>query len=136
MGVSDDAPALDLAYKLSEYDGQGRTKLSRDKPILPGRKQVFRHERDGHAMGDVIALAGEQLEGRPLLRLVMRGGRRTAEGAEDLQTIRRRAAEELARLPPRVTALAPADPPYPVNISAALTREYERVRAGVTAQHK
>jgi nicotinate phosphoribosyltransferase len=42
MTVSGDAPALDIAYKLSEYGGQGRTKLSRNKPILPGRKQVFR----------------------------------------------------------------------------------------------
>src|SRR5262249_53461742 len=28
MSVSDDAPALDIAYKLSEYSGEGRTKLS------------------------------------------------------------------------------------------------------------
>jgi nicotinate phosphoribosyltransferase len=39
MGVSDDAPALDIAYKLSEYGGEGRTKLSRHKHILPGRKR-------------------------------------------------------------------------------------------------
>ena len=36
MSVSDDAPALDMAYKLAEYDGRGRTKLSQHKPILPG----------------------------------------------------------------------------------------------------
>jgi nicotinate phosphoribosyltransferase len=65
MSVSDDAPALDIADKLSEYAGEGRTKLSRHKPILPGRKQVFRQEKDGTAVGDVIARAGEQLPSVP-----------------------------------------------------------------------
>ena len=44
MGVSEDAPAIDLAYKLTEYAGVGRRKLSPDKATLPGRKQVFRIE--------------------------------------------------------------------------------------------
>jgi len=127
MSVSKDAPALDIAYKLAEYDGQGLTKLSRHKPILPGRKQVFRREQHGICVGDVIGRDGEHLEGRPLLGPVMRGGRRLL-GAEDLATIRRRAAEEIARLPSSVTALAPAEPPYPVTISAALERYHEDVR--------
>jgi nicotinate phosphoribosyltransferase len=134
MGVSDDAPALDIAYKLSEYGGEGRTKLSRHKPILPGRKQVFRQEQDGKAVADVIARAGEQLDGRALLRSVMRGGRRTSEAADDLQSIRQRAAAELAKLPARVTSLKPADPPYPVSTSAALELHHEEVRNRVTGQ--
>jgi nicotinate phosphoribosyltransferase len=136
MGVSDDAPALDIAYKLAEYGGEGRTKLSRHKPILPGRKQVFRREQDGKAIADVIARAGEQLHGRPLLRSVMRGGRRTSDAAEDLPSIRRRAAEELAKLPAHVTGLEPADPPYPVSTSAALEQHHEQVRNRVTAQRR
>jgi len=134
MGVSDDAPALDIAYKLSEYGGEGRTKLSRHKSILPGRKQVFRHEQDGKAVGDIIARAGEQRPARALLRPVMRGGRRTPDGAEDLQSIRQRAAEELAKLPAHVTALEPADPPYPVRTSTALERHHDEVRNKVAAQ--
>jgi hypothetical protein len=43
---------------LSEYTGEGRTKLSRHKPILPGRKQVFRREEDRHAIGDVTGRFG------------------------------------------------------------------------------
>lgn len=128
MGVSDDAPALDIAYKLSEYGGEGRTKLSRHKPILPGRKQVFRQEKDGRAVGDVIGRAGEQIDGRPLLRAVMRGGRQLADAVSNLQSIRRHAAEELARLPPHITALEPSDPPYPVSISAALEEYHAHVR--------
>jgi nicotinate phosphoribosyltransferase len=134
MGVSDDAPALDIAYKLAEYGGEGRTKLSRHKPILPGRKQVFRQEKDGKAVGDVIGRAGEQLEGRPLLRAVMRGGSQTSEAVEDLQSIRRRGAEELATLPAHVTSLERADPPYPVSISTALAQHHEDVRKKVMAR--
>ncbi|MBX6365994.1 MAG: nicotinate phosphoribosyltransferase, partial [Gemmatimonadetes bacterium] len=45
MGVSSDAPALDgMAYKLTEYAGRGRTKLSTGKFVYPGRKQVWRVE--------------------------------------------------------------------------------------------
>jgi nicotinate phosphoribosyltransferase len=128
MSVSEDAPALDIAYKLAEYAGVGRTKLSRNKPILPGRKQIFRQEKDGKAAGDVIGRAGEQLEGRPLLKMVMQGGRPTTDALEDLQSIRRRTAEEIAKLPAHLTSLERADPPYPVNISGALTRHHDDVR--------
>ena len=120
MSVSSDAPFLDIVYKLSEYAGEGRMKVSRSKPILPGRKQVFRLEERGRATGDVIGRFGEALDGRPLLRLVMQQGRRTLEGEDDLDSARRRAAEELARLPSDVTSLEPAEPPYQVSVSAAL----------------
>jgi nicotinate phosphoribosyltransferase len=136
MGVSEDAPAIDIAYKLAEYGGEARTKLSRDKPILPGRKQLFRQAKEGKAVGDVIALAGEQLDGRPLLRAVMQGGHRTSEAGEDLQSIRRRAAEELAALPAHVTSLEHADPPYPVSISAALSQRHEEVRNKLMAHRR
>jgi len=120
MGVSSDAPFLDIVYKLSEYAGEGRMKVSRSKSVLPGRKQVFRLEEHGRATGDVIGRFGEALDGRQLLRLVMRQGRRTSDGESDLDAARRRAAEELARLPSRVTSLERAEPPYQVSISTAL----------------
>lgn len=131
MSVSEDAPALDIAYKLSEYGGEGRTKLSRHKPILPGRKQIFRQEANGMAVGDTIARAGEQLEGRALLRVAMRGGRRTPDASENLETMRQRAREEMAKLPAHLMSLEPADPPYPVHTSAALERHHEEVRRRV-----
>lgn len=131
MGVSEDAPTLDIVYKLSEFRGVGRTKLSRDKPVLPGRKQVFRREAHGQASGDVIGRAEERLDGRPLLQLVMQGGRRTSAVPSELQSIRRRAAEELALLPAHITAIEPADPPYAVSISGALERYHTRARETV-----
>ena len=78
MGVSRDAPALDIAYKLTEYAGRQRTKLSTGKAVLPGRKQVFRIEESGTARYDVIALAGETHPGRALLVEVIHEGQRRA----------------------------------------------------------
>lgn len=132
MGVSSDAPALDMAYKLTEYGGRGRTKLSPGKLVYPGRKQIFRVEEGGRAVRDVLGRAGERLPGRPLLRPVMRRGEALAEGRTDLEAARRLARDELSRLPERVLGLGPAVPPYPVEISerllaeqAALEREHE-----------
>lgn len=127
MGVSDDVPALDIVYKLAEYGGEGRTKLSTGKPVLPGRKQVFRRVAEGQATGDVIGSAGEEIDGRPLLRKVMEQGRRIGAAPGTLESMRERARTEMAALPSRITALEPADPPYPVVVSD----ELERLHAGV-----
>ena len=136
MTVSADAPSLDIVYKLAEYGGAGRTKLSPQKSILPGRKQIFRREEDGVAIGDVIGRADEELPGRPLLQPVMRSGRRLAGGAVDLDAIRTHAAEEFSRLPQRIRDITPADPPYPVAISAALERQFEEVQRLVAARRE
>ncbi len=120
MGVSEDAPALDIVYKLAEYDGHGRTKLSTNKPVLPGRKQIFRVSEDGRALRDVIARADETLPGRPLLAPVMHGGKRLPTGHTDLAAAREQAGLQVAALPERVRALTPANPPYPVEISDRL----------------
>lgn len=126
MGVSKDAPGLDMAYKLAEYGGRGVLKLSRGKPILPGAKQVFRAQENGSATRDVIARADEQLEGTPLLQTVLRHGQRCAAGGVALEDARTYAALQLAALPDRLRRNQPADPPYPVQVSgelAALQRE-------------
>ncbi len=120
MAVSEDAPSLDVVYKLVEYAGRPRAKLAPDKSSLGGRKQIFRRERDGHLTGDVIAARDEHLEGRPLLVQVMAAGHRTATGACNLPEARARAEHERAALPPRIRALDPAEPRYPVFTSDAL----------------
>ncbi|MFB6241164.1 MAG: nicotinate phosphoribosyltransferase, partial [Gemmatimonadota bacterium] len=113
MGTARDAPSLDMAYKLTSYAGRGRLKLSTGKKILPGPKQVYRREEDGRAAGDVVARAGEEdLHGRPLLVPVMEDGRRLDAGRTDLDAARDRARREVGRLPERIRALEPADPPY------------------------
>ena len=127
MGVSADAPYLDIVYKLTSYAGAGRVKLSANKPVLPGRKQVFRNSENERETGDTIARADEDLPGRPLLETVMRDGVRIIPPTYDLSGIRRYAAEQIARLPETVRGLPEADPPYPVEISAKLNAYHQEV---------
>jgi nicotinate phosphoribosyltransferase len=125
MGVSADAPSLDAAYKLVQYDGKGRMKLSAGKATVPGRKQIFRMEDDR----DVVALFGEDLPGRPLLEPVMRAGRRMT--AISLEQARARAGEERSRLPARLRGLERAEP-YRVELSDALAAECGRIRRSLS----
>jgi len=134
MGVSHDAPDLDIAYKLCSYAGRGRVKLSPGKPILPGRKQVFRAGAGGVATGDIIARDGEAVAGRPLLTCVMRAGRRTDPSPPSLDELRRGAREEIGWLPRHIRALAPAVPPYRVELSDALASYAEDVRQAAEGQ--
>jgi nicotinate phosphoribosyltransferase len=120
MGASMDAPALDMAYKLTSYAGRARLKLSTGKPSLPGPKQVFREEAEGRMVRDTIGLADEGLPGRPLLRPVMRAGKRLPEGTVSLEEARAYAAGQLASLPEPLRSLEPAEPGYPVVLSDAL----------------
>jgi nicotinate phosphoribosyltransferase len=95
MGVSADAPTLDSAYKLVEYDGRPMMKLSSNKASAPGRKQVFRGPS-----GDTIGLRDEPLpEGcEPLLVPVMSDGERTGPH-RTLETARALFRADLERLP-------------------------------------
>jgi nicotinate phosphoribosyltransferase len=128
MGVSRDAPSLDIAYKLVEYAGRTRVKLSTGKALLPGRKQIFRLERNGLAHHDVLARRDERPDGRPLLEQVMAGGQRCGAGRVSLDDARAHARRELDRLPPRVRGLEPANPPYVVDLSPGLAQERNAAR--------
>lgn len=132
MSVSADAPSLDIVYKLTEYAGAGRMKLSAEKLTLPGRKQVFRREEEHVASDDVIACFDESFPGTPLLAPVMRGGRRMAPPAENLSALRGNAAKTIAALPPDIRALAPAPKPFAVAISPRLQAEADALRARLT----
>jgi len=133
MGVSRDAPDLDIAYKLCEYAGNGRLKLSTGKPILPGRKQIFRMDEGIEDGYDVIARAHEDLGGRPLLVPVMRDGERLRQRV-DLETARSRAQEEISQLPLQIRSIAPARPSYRVEISPTLASYHEQIKRVVNRQ--
>ncbi|AGC49051.1 nicotinate phosphoribosyltransferase [Myxococcus stipitatus DSM 14675] len=122
MGVSADAPSLDMAYKLVEYAGRPRVKLSAGKVLLPGSKQVYRQEEDGLARRDLLVRRGDVTRGRPLLRPVMRAGQRLPGVLPSLDDARAYARRELARLPLEVRALEPARPPYSVVVGDGLAR--------------
>lgn len=125
MGVSADAPFLDLVYKLVETDGRPVLKLSPGKATLPGRKQVWRIRRDGLAVHDVLGLADSGGDGEPLLRQVMSDGRAT--WSEPLVESRERARRERESLPDGVRALAAS--PYEVLVGADVDALRDRLSA-------
>lgn len=119
LTTSADAPTLDCAYKLQEYAGRPRRKRSLGKETWPGGKQVWRrYANDGRMAGDLVSIESEARGGEPLLRPMMRGGRRVGT-TETLSDIRARAARELERLPPAQRSLEPGGA-YPVEISESL----------------
>ena len=127
MNTSSDAPYLDAAYKLQEYEGRARRKRSEGKATWPGRKQVYRrHDAAGRLADDTLTLGTEQSSGMPLLQPVMRAGRLVA-ARPALSTVREHAKAELARLPEPLRALDGAEA-YVVEISAqvrALARQLD-----------
>jgi nicotinate phosphoribosyltransferase len=126
--VAQDAPALDMAYKLVEYDGIGRTKFSSNKVIYPGRKQVVRRLDHGVFAGDTIAQPDEHLDGEPLLVPVMKNGQRLPQHHADLHTARKWARRQIDRLPPQLRSLEATGWSYPVDVSPRITRELARLR--------
>lgn len=122
MAVSADAPDLDMAYKLVEYAGVGRTKLAPAKQILPGRKQVFREIVGGHMKSDVIAAADERCAGEPLLVPVMREGRRL-DTASGLTRARRRWQQQRGLLPDGLRSIVRPAEAYPVRVTERLVRD-------------
>ncbi len=98
FGVSADEPFLDITYKLVEYNGKPRAKLSPGKKFYPGRKEVYRILESCRPVEDWICLAGtlpRSKKGEPklLTHLLWKGKERTYR--EDLEEVRKRAREEL-----------------------------------------
>jgi nicotinate phosphoribosyltransferase len=104
LGVSADAPYVDSVYKLVEYAGRPAMKLSTAKVTAPGPKQVWRGMREDDE--DVLALRDEDgpPHREPLLRPVMRDGRRV-EADPSLAAMRRRFDADLARTPTKAKRL-------------------------------
>lgn len=129
MDTSSDMPYLDCAYKLEEYAGKARRKRSEGKQTWPGRKQVYRsYDAAGCIASDVVTVEGDAQQGEPLLKPVMRSGKRLATAAT-LTDIRSHAAANLARLPEPLRQLQePYE--YRVEMSNALQELAKQVDRG------
>lgn len=132
--VAQDAPALDMAYKLVAYDGSGRTKFSSGKVIYPGRKQVFRKLEHGVFCGDTLGEHGENLPGDPLLVPIMTNGRRIRQHAPTLDGARDWARQQIDALPPELRSLEDTGYSYPVAVSDRIVGELARLRHADTAE--
>jgi len=127
LATSSDVPVLDTAYKLTEYAGTPKMKLSESKSTLPGRKQVFRQTISDKAVRDVIGLKNEKgVPGDPLLIQVMLNGRRT-QPVESLELCRTRCKTQRSSLPDVLMSLSKVDPGYAVEVSSGVKQLQEQI---------
>jgi nicotinate phosphoribosyltransferase len=135
MGVSADAPSVDVIYKIAEVANEAGVflptmKLSEGKVTLPGRKQVFRiFDKKGLIKKDIIGLENENL-GEPLLKRVMQAGEVVCAPVS-LATIRENAARNLHTLGKDLRNIE-GNRPASVIISPGL----QKVIKGLTAELK
>lgn len=128
LAASVDVPALDCAYKLQEYAGKPKRKLSEGKVTWPGRKQVWRaYDADGRMRGDILSLESDKQPGEALVVPVMRAGKRIAP-APTLMQIREHAARDLKRLAGPLARLESGFE-YPVNVAEALSALAKQIDA-------
>ncbi len=125
MGTSSDAPSLDAIYKITEVtDEEGNflptMKLSQAKVSYPGRKQVFRIERRGRFIRDIIGLKNEKIKGKPLLRKVVEKGRVVYKNPS-LEDIRRHLKNNLFKFSDSLKDID-SGYKYPVAISPQLKK--------------
>jgi nicotinate phosphoribosyltransferase len=120
MGVSADAPYLDIVYKLVRQGDRDVRKLSPGKITLAGKKQVFRRRNsDGRYREDIIACREELIKAADsLLKPVMVGGQ-GLDAPPALTEIRDHFITEFACLPPRYKDIH-RYAAYPVSISKTL----------------
>lgn len=117
--TSDDAPALDCAYKLKAYAGRARRKRSEGKAFWPGATQAFRrYGDDGRMVEDTVGRADDKLDGVPLARPIVREGK-LIEPLPPLDDTRHHCEAELATLPDHLRRLEPF-PHYPVSVTQSL----------------
>lgn len=129
--TSDDAPALDAAYKLVEIEERGFFKpkmkiAEKEKESLPGPKQIFRFEKNGKFSKDVIGLADENSGGKKMLIQIFKHGKLIYE-LPSLNEIREKITENLKKLPERYQKIKNPSL-YPVKISKNLLKLKEKLK--------
>jgi nicotinate phosphoribosyltransferase len=132
-----DAPTMELVYKLSEVQHQGfvqpKMKTATQKVSLPGRKQVFRHEKAGRYIGDTLCLEEEKLDGAPLLQPIMRQGE-LVTSLPTLSQIHDHFFTEKTKFDPAMFSVDKSYN-YPVAISDKLQQLAKETRKNITKAH-
>ncbi|MCS7212632.1 MAG: nicotinate phosphoribosyltransferase [Candidatus Calescibacterium sp.] len=139
LTVSADQPYLDCAYKLVEYDGKPKMKLSEGKHNLPGRKKVIRIYKNGKMFKDIVALQDEDVDiteydsgsSENLLKKVFSNGKISEEykiikdnKPKYIQSCREMFLRDFEKLPEKLKDLSPPtkDEVYNVEISPKIRK--------------
>lgn len=114
------AGVADSSFKLVEDAGGIRMKYSAGKIGFPGRKQVWRQfdQSTEKYSYDIVGLWNEQLQGLPLLELVVKNGERV-KSPRSLQETRTFSLTEVQKLP-QASLLLPKSQAYLTELSTKL----------------
>jgi nicotinate phosphoribosyltransferase len=125
VGVSADAPFVDIVYKMVHFKDRDVRKLSPGKATLAGEKQVFRRTNArGYFVEDIIGVRDERIsESEPLLEKVMENGM-VLRPHPTLEEIRKRFELNFSRLDEKYKSIRDAAD-YPVKLSRRLERLQE-----------
>jgi len=102
--TSADAPYFDIAYKLVEYEGKPKYKLSPGKETFPYKRQIYRYYESGKMSYDESVKWETERKGEKLVEKVIEGGR-LIKNLPDLKHIRETVMEELSRLPEKLKSI-------------------------------
>ncbi len=102
--TSSDIPYLDMAYKLTEYEGQPKFKTSPGKVTFPFKRQIVRFYENGIMARDETLPMGNPVEGEPLVELYMDNGEvvRPLAVAKEIREI---FLQDVRRVPPSMRGL-------------------------------
>jgi len=114
--TSSDIPYLDMAYKLTEYEGKPKFKTSPGKVTFPFKRQVARFYENGIMVRDETLPMAEACPGEPLVQLFMNEGK-VVRPLADIAEIRETFLQELKRIPPTMRGLMKEN--YKVTINGA-----------------
>ena len=122
VGVSSDAPFVDVVYKMVHFKDREVRKLSPGKVTLAGEKQVFRNKKtNGYFVEDIIGVRDESILGsEPLLEKVMENGI-VLRAHPSLEEIRKRFALNFSSLDKKYKSISDVVV-YPVKLSHGLEK--------------
>jgi nicotinate phosphoribosyltransferase len=114
--TSADQPYLDIAYKLVEYDGKPKFKLSPGKATFPYKRQIIRHYLQNGIMNyDELVRFNEEVEGEKLVFKVVEKGK-IVYTFKSLKEIKETFLEEIKKLPESLKTLDAPTQKYKVII--------------------
>ena len=127
VGVSADAPYMDIVYKMVKFNDRNVRKLSPGKATLAGEKQVFRKiSPNGYYQEDIIGLRDDVIAGaEPLLEKVMADGK-SLRPHPSLQTIQEKFKHHFSLLDEKYKSLQ-THSIYPVSLSKRLQKTQEKL---------
>ena len=125
VGVSADAPFVDVVYKMVRFKDRDVRKLSPGKVTFAGEKQIFRKVNSkGYFLEDIIGVRDECISGsEPLLEKVMENGN-VLNPHPTLEKIRERFKLNFSRLDETYKSIQ-AHKDYPVKLSSRLKKLQE-----------